>query len=32
MRISQAYYTPEEYITLEREAIPDADTVHFNPM
>ena len=27
MRISQAYYTPEEYITLERKAIPDAETV-----
>jgi len=27
MRISQAYYTPEEYITLEREAIPDAEIV-----
>ncbi len=27
MRISQAYYTPEEYITLERKAIPDAKTV-----
>ena len=27
MRTSQAYFTPEEYITLERKAIPDADTV-----
>ena len=27
MRISQAYYTPEEYITLERKAIPDAEIV-----
>lgn len=27
MRISQAYFTPEEYITLERKAIPDAETV-----
>ena len=27
MKISQAYFTPEEYITLERKAIPDADTV-----
>ena len=27
MRTSQAYFTPEEYITLERKAIPDAETV-----
>lgn len=27
MRISQAYFTPEEYITLERKAIPDAEIV-----
>ena len=27
MRISQAYYTPEEYIALERKAIPDAEIV-----
>ena len=27
MRTSQAYYTPEEYITLERKAIPDAEIV-----
>ena len=27
IRTSQAYYTPEEYITLERKAIPDAGTV-----
>ena len=27
MRISEAYFTPEEYITLERKAIPDAETV-----
>ena len=27
MRISEAYYTPEEYITLERKAIPDAEIV-----
>ena len=27
MKISQAYFTPEEYITLERKAIPDAETV-----
>ncbi len=27
MRTSQTYLTPEEYITLERKAIPDADTV-----
>ena len=26
MRISEAYFTPEEYITLERKAIPDAET------
>ncbi len=27
MRISQAYFTPEEYIALERKAIPDAEIV-----
>ena len=27
MKTSEAYYTPEEYITLEREAIPDAEIV-----
>ena len=27
MRISEAYFTPEEYITLERKAIPDAEIV-----
>ena len=27
MRTSQAYFTPEEYITLERKAIPDTETV-----
>lgn len=27
MKISQAYFTPEEYITLERKAIPDAEIV-----
>ena len=27
MRTSEAYFTPEEYITLERKAIPDAETV-----
>ena len=27
MRTSEAYYTPEEYITLERKAIPDAEIV-----
>ena len=27
VRTSEAYFTPEEYITLERKAIPDADTV-----
>ena len=27
MRTSQTYYTPEEYITLERKAIPDAEIV-----
>ena len=27
MKVSQAYFTPEEYITLERKAIPDADIV-----
>ena len=27
MRTSQAYFTPEEYITLQRKAIPDAETV-----
>ena len=26
-RAAQTYLTPEEYITLERKAIPDADTV-----
>ena len=27
MRTPQAYLTPQEYITLERKAIPDAETV-----
>ncbi|MDE0400440.1 MAG: Uma2 family endonuclease [Candidatus Poribacteria bacterium] len=27
MRISEAYFTPEEYITLERKAVPDAEIV-----
>ena len=27
MKTSEAYFTPEEYITLERKAIPDAETV-----
>ena len=27
MRISEAYFTPEEYIALERKAIPDAEIV-----
>ena len=27
MRTSEAYFTPEEYITLERKAIPDAEIV-----
>ncbi len=27
MKTSEAYYTPEEYITLERKAIPDAEIV-----
>ncbi|MYA72137.1 Uma2 family endonuclease [Candidatus Poribacteria bacterium] len=27
MRISEAYFTPEEYITLERKAIPNAEIV-----
>ena len=27
MRTSEAYYTPEEYIALERKAIPDAEIV-----
>ena len=27
MRISHGYFTPEEYITLERKAIPDAEAV-----
>lgn len=26
-RVAQMDLTPEEYITLEREAIPDAETV-----
>ena len=26
-RAAQTYFTPEAYITLERKAIPDADTV-----
>ena len=26
-RAVQTYLTPEEYITLERKAIPDAETV-----
>ena len=27
MKTSEAYFTPEEYITLERKAIPDAEIV-----
>ena len=27
MRTSEAYFTPEEYIALERKAIPDAEIV-----
>jgi len=26
-RAAQTYLTPEEYITLERKAVPDAETV-----
>ena len=29
-RAAQTYLTPEEYITLERKAIPDANTVRYD--